>query len=127
MNFDEYEKWYFPLYAEFAETMRFIVEHAMPAVTGLPMLQSIQARAKAPDRLKSRLKEERTNVPELTMIRNRSSRAILLTIECTLLNAFGVGDALQFPNPDLDPPNRARLPQRGKCLQNRRDNIQPLV
>ncbi|MDP1558277.1 MAG: RelA/SpoT domain-containing protein [Nitrosomonas sp.] len=58
MNFDEYEKRYFSLYAEFAKTVRLIVEHAMAAIPGLPMLQSIQARAKVPDRLKSRLKEK---------------------------------------------------------------------
>lgn len=58
MNFDEYEKQYFPLYAEFAETIRFIVEQAISTVNGLPMLQSIQARAKAPSRLKSRLEEK---------------------------------------------------------------------
>lgn len=58
MNFDEYEKQYFPLYAKFAETVRFIVEQAISAVNGLPIVQSVQARAKAPGRLKSRLEEK---------------------------------------------------------------------
>jgi ppGpp synthetase/RelA/SpoT-type nucleotidyltranferase len=57
MNFDEYEKRLFSLYAEFAEKVRFIVEQAITATGGLPVLQSIQARAKAPDRLKARLED----------------------------------------------------------------------
>lgn len=57
MNFDDYEKRYFSLYAKYAETVRFIVEKAIAATDGLPVLQSIQARAKAPDRLKARLEE----------------------------------------------------------------------
>ena len=57
MNFDDYEKRHFSLYAEYAETVRFIVEKAIAATGGLPVLQSIQARAKAPDRLKVRLEE----------------------------------------------------------------------
>ena len=57
MNFDDYEKKYFSLYVEYAETVRFIVEKAIAATSGLPVLQSIQSRAKAPDRLKARLEE----------------------------------------------------------------------
>ena len=57
MNFEEYEKQYFSTYAKFADAVQFIVEQAMSAFSGLPVLQSIQARAKAPDRLKSRLEE----------------------------------------------------------------------
>lgn len=57
MNFDDYEKRYFSLYTEYAETVRFIIEKAIAATGGLPVLQSIQARAKAPDRLKARLEE----------------------------------------------------------------------
>lgn len=57
MNFDDYEKQYFSLYAEYAKTVRFIVEKAIAATGGLPVLQSIQSRAKAPDRLTARLEE----------------------------------------------------------------------
>jgi ppGpp synthetase/RelA/SpoT-type nucleotidyltranferase len=57
MNFDDYEKRYFSLHADFAKTVRFIVERAIAATSSLPVLQSIQARAKSPDRLKARLEE----------------------------------------------------------------------
>ncbi|MBC7488784.1 MAG: hypothetical protein H7240_00840 [Glaciimonas sp.] len=57
MNFDEYEKRYFSLYADFAKTVRFIFERAIATNNSLPALKSIQASAKSPDRLKARLKE----------------------------------------------------------------------
>lgn len=57
MNFEDYEKQYSSLYADFAVTVRFIVEKAIAATSGLPVLQSIQARHKVPDRLKARLEE----------------------------------------------------------------------
>ena len=57
MTLEEYERIYVPLYEEFAETVRFILAKAIDASPSLPKTRFIQARAKAPDRLRDRLVE----------------------------------------------------------------------
>ena len=57
MTFEEYERLYAAVYAEFADTVRFILAKAIDASPTLPRTRFIQARAKAPDRLKQRLEE----------------------------------------------------------------------
>jgi ppGpp synthetase/RelA/SpoT-type nucleotidyltranferase len=57
MNLDDYEKRYFPFYKVFAETVRFILEHALLATKHLPRPQSIQCRAKDVESLRRRLIE----------------------------------------------------------------------
>ncbi|HVM80622.1 MAG TPA: RelA/SpoT domain-containing protein [Stellaceae bacterium] len=58
MRFEEYERRYAASYAEFAETIRIILGKTIDASPPtLPRPQFIQARAKAPDKLKRRLDE----------------------------------------------------------------------
>lgn len=57
MNLEEYERKFFNLYAEFADTVRFILEKALDAASALPQPQSVQCRAKDPKRLRARLEE----------------------------------------------------------------------
>lgn len=57
MNIDQYEKTYFSLYQEFAQTVRFILERALSEVANLPRPQSVQCRAKEVDSLRRRLAE----------------------------------------------------------------------
>src|SRR6266849_7113934 len=57
MNFDSYEKKDEALYAEFAETVKFILEKAVAATAGIPRPQSIQCRAKSAASLKPKLQE----------------------------------------------------------------------
>jgi ppGpp synthetase/RelA/SpoT-type nucleotidyltranferase len=55
MNFDAYEKKYEALYAEFAETIKLILEKAIAAADGMPRPQSVQCRAKSAVSLKPKL------------------------------------------------------------------------
>ena len=55
MNFDEYEKKYETRYAEFARTVRDILEKAINGADGIPRPQSIQCRAKEASHLKPKL------------------------------------------------------------------------
>lgn len=55
MNIDDYKGLYFALYEAFAETVQFILKKALLSAEGLPHPQSIQYRAKAIERLRSRL------------------------------------------------------------------------
>src|SRR4051794_6531259 len=57
MNIDDYQKGYFPIYEEFAQTVRYILEKALLAAVKLPRPQSVQCRAKAPYSLRRRLAE----------------------------------------------------------------------
>jgi ppGpp synthetase/RelA/SpoT-type nucleotidyltranferase len=56
MKFDEYEREFYSRYAEFAETVKLILEKAIEA-SDLPPPQSVQHRAKSPKSLKDRLEE----------------------------------------------------------------------
>ena len=47
MRFDDYEKSYGSVYAEFAETVKFILEKAIGHTNGIPLPQSVQCRAKS--------------------------------------------------------------------------------
>jgi ppGpp synthetase/RelA/SpoT-type nucleotidyltranferase len=55
MNFDAYEKTYEARYAEFAETVKLILEKAIAAAEGVPLPQSVQWRAKSASSLKPKL------------------------------------------------------------------------
>jgi ppGpp synthetase/RelA/SpoT-type nucleotidyltranferase len=55
MNFADYEKKDEALYAEFAEIVKFILENAIAATTGIPRPQSIQFRAKSAVSLRPKL------------------------------------------------------------------------
>lgn len=57
MTFEEYEKLYYAIYAEFAETIRFILIKAIDARGNLPATRFIQQRAKDPESLRRRLEE----------------------------------------------------------------------
>jgi phage replication-related protein YjqB (UPF0714/DUF867 family)/ppGpp synthetase/RelA/SpoT-type nucleotidyltranferase len=57
MNIDDYEKTYFFVYEDFAQTVRFILEEAMLAAANLPGPQSVQSRAKEIVSLRRRLVE----------------------------------------------------------------------
>lgn len=57
MNLDDYEKKYFSIYEDFAETVRFILKKALPATENLPQPQSVQCRAKGIKSLRRRLAE----------------------------------------------------------------------
>jgi hypothetical protein len=52
MNFDAYEKKHEALYAEFAETIKPILEKAIAVTDGIPRPQSVQCRAKSAASLK---------------------------------------------------------------------------
>jgi len=56
MNFDAYEKNYKALYAEFAETIKLILEKAIAVTDGIPRPQSVQCRPKSASVLKRRLR-----------------------------------------------------------------------
>jgi ppGpp synthetase/RelA/SpoT-type nucleotidyltranferase len=58
VNLNNYETKYFPIYKAFAETVRFILQKAIPAAENLPRPQSIQCRAKEIESLRRRLTEE---------------------------------------------------------------------
>jgi ppGpp synthetase/RelA/SpoT-type nucleotidyltranferase len=55
MKFSDYEKQYEIVYAEFAETVKFILEKAITAIDGIPRPQSIQCRVKSAASLKPKL------------------------------------------------------------------------
>ena len=55
MKFDDYEKTYASIYAEFAEVVRSLLEYAIVKAEGLPHLQSTQAREKGILSLKLKL------------------------------------------------------------------------
>jgi len=55
VNFNEYEKEYFPIYRAFAETVRFILNTALLSAENIPSPQSIQYRAKSIESLRRRL------------------------------------------------------------------------
>src|ERR1700730_3827450 len=55
MNFDAYEKKHEALYAEFAETIKLILEKAIAVADGMPRPQSVQCRAKSAASLKPKL------------------------------------------------------------------------
>jgi len=57
MRFDEYENGYAATYAEFAETVKFILETAIGQASGIPRPQSVQCRAKSAASLKPKLQE----------------------------------------------------------------------
>jgi ppGpp synthetase/RelA/SpoT-type nucleotidyltranferase len=57
MTFEEYEKLYHTVYAEFAETIRFILAKAIDGRGNLPATRFIQQRAKDPESLWRRLDE----------------------------------------------------------------------
>ena len=57
MTFEEYEKLYHAIYAEFAQTIKFILAKAMDAHGNLPATRFIQQRAKDPESLRRRLEE----------------------------------------------------------------------
>ena len=57
MRFEEYEKNYGAVYAEFAETVKFILEKAIGQTSGIPRPQSVQCRAKSAASLKPKLQE----------------------------------------------------------------------
>lgn len=55
MNFDAYERKHVALYAEFAETIKLILEKAIAVADGIPRPQSVQCRAKSAASLKPKL------------------------------------------------------------------------
>ncbi len=55
MNFDDYEKKYEALYAEYARVVREILEKSIAGAEGVPRPQSIQCRAKEASHLKPKL------------------------------------------------------------------------
>lgn len=55
MTFEEYEKRYATLYADYAKVIRFILERAIAGAEGIPQPQSIQSREKDPASLKRKL------------------------------------------------------------------------
>jgi ppGpp synthetase/RelA/SpoT-type nucleotidyltranferase len=57
MTFDEYEKRYAVLYAEYANVVKFILEKAIDEASDVPRPQSIQSRAKESGSLKRKLIE----------------------------------------------------------------------
>jgi phage replication-related protein YjqB (UPF0714/DUF867 family)/ppGpp synthetase/RelA/SpoT-type nucleotidyltranferase len=57
MNIEDYEKTYYSTYADFAQTVRFILENALRADKGQPRPQSVQCRAKEVSSLRRRLVE----------------------------------------------------------------------
>ncbi len=57
MRFDDYEKSYGSVYAEFAETVKFILEKAIGHTNGIPLPQSVQCRAKSVASFKPKLQE----------------------------------------------------------------------
>jgi ppGpp synthetase/RelA/SpoT-type nucleotidyltranferase len=57
MRLDEYEKGYATTYADFAETIRFILENAIGEANGVPRPQSIQCRAKSAASLRPKLQQ----------------------------------------------------------------------
>jgi ppGpp synthetase/RelA/SpoT-type nucleotidyltranferase len=57
MRFDDYEKSYVSVYAEFAVTVKFILEKAIGQTSGIPRPQSVHCRAKSPASLKPKLEE----------------------------------------------------------------------
>jgi ppGpp synthetase/RelA/SpoT-type nucleotidyltranferase len=57
MRLDDYEKRHGTVYAEFAETVKFLLEKAIDQTTGIPRPQSIQCRAKSAESLKPKLQE----------------------------------------------------------------------
>lgn len=57
MNFLEYEKQYFYLYQDLADTVRFILEQSLQTDDQLPQPQAIKCRAKGIDSLRRRLVE----------------------------------------------------------------------
>ena len=56
MNLNEYKK-NFPIYEDFAKTVRFILEKALLSAQSLPLPQSVQCRAKGIESLQGRLAE----------------------------------------------------------------------
>ena len=56
MKFDDYEREHYRRYAEFAETVKLILEKAIET-SNIPLPQSIQHRAKSPKSLRDRLEE----------------------------------------------------------------------
>ena len=58
MNLNDYEKKYFSIYEDFAETVRFIIEKALLFSDNLPTPQSVKCRAKGIESLWYRLSEE---------------------------------------------------------------------
>lgn len=59
MRFNEYEKKYQKLYAEFAGLIRKLAKEAMSKTAELPKLQSSKSRAKEPQSLKDKLKKNK--------------------------------------------------------------------
>lgn len=57
MRFDDYEKRYGTVYAEFPQTVKFILEKAIGQMSGSPRPQSVQCRAKSAASLKPKLQE----------------------------------------------------------------------
>ena len=55
MKFDDYEKTYIGVYAEFAAFVRTLLKNAIAETEGLPRLQSTKSRAKAAESLKAKL------------------------------------------------------------------------
>src|SRR5665213_80343 len=56
MNFDDYERKREPVYAEFVEIVKFVLETAISETSGVPRPQSIQCRAKSAASLKPKLR-----------------------------------------------------------------------
>ena len=57
MRFDDYEKKYAAIYAEYAEIVKFILEKAIGEAASIRRPQSVQCRAKSATSLKPKLQE----------------------------------------------------------------------
>jgi ppGpp synthetase/RelA/SpoT-type nucleotidyltranferase len=117
MTFEEYERLYAAVYAEFSETVRFILAKAIDASPNLPRTRFIQHRAKAPERLKQRLEEAgKLDTDQLELIRKDLAGVRLifytnndvdrfLSSHLVFENFEVEHDATKIHNPTPDNPN----------------------
>ena len=57
MNVDDYETKYQPIYADFADVVKYILEKAIAQASEFPRPQSIQCRAKEASHLRPKLQD----------------------------------------------------------------------
>lgn len=98
MRFDDYEKKYATIYAEYAEIVKSILEIAIAKAAGIPRPQSIQCRAKSAASLKPKLQER-------GLIESESIEIVIKDLAGIRLIFYTNTDVDRFLNSRLIPEN----------------------
>lgn len=101
MKFEDYEREHYARYRDFANAVRFILDHAITQADDVARPQSIQARAKTPASLRKRLEEAGNLDADVELVRRDLAGVRLIFYTNTDVDRF-LNSRLVFANFQVD-------------------------